>query len=711
MNLSRRRFMQTGGALWLAFHVPGAASTESETSFAPNAYLRVDPRGQVTVIVAYVEMGQGTYTSIPMLVAEELEVSLSSVRVEHAPPDERFYGNPFLGGIQATGNSNAIRGSWEPMRRAGAVARTLLVQAAAVQWKVEPASCRAEKGAVVHSASGRRLPYGALVAAAAKLPVPAPESVTLKPRERFKLIGTPAKRLDLAGKVNGAAIYGIDAKVPGMKIATLAMSPAFGGRLRNMDDAAAKAVPGVRQIVRLDDAVAVVADHMWAAKQGLAALKIEWEDGANAALSSASLAADMEAASRKPGAVARNDGDFAKALETAATRHEAVYQAPFLAHATMEPMNCTVHVRKDSCEVWTGTQALTRARAAAAQTAGLPLERVTVHNHLLGGGFGRRLEIDGIVRAVQVAKQVDGPVKVIYTREEDIQHDMYRPYFYDRMTAGLDAQGMPVAWSHRITGSSIMARWAPPFFQKGLDPETVDGAVEPPYALPNMRIEYVHHEPPGIPTAFWRGVGPAHNVFMVESFIDELAAVAGKDPVAYRRALLAANPRARAVLDLAAGKAGWGKPLAGRAGRGVSLQHAFGSYLAQVAEVEVAASGEVRVRRVVCAVDCGTVVNPDTVRAQMESGVAFGVSAALREEVTLKGGRVEQTNFGDYRVLRIDEMPSVDVYLVDSREAPGGIGETATACVMPALTNAIFAATGKRIRKLPVANQAATSKI
>jgi len=711
MNLSRRRFMQTGGALWLAFHVPGAASTESETSFAPNAYLRVDPRGQVTVIVAYVEMGQGTYTSIPMLVAEELEVSLSSVRVEHAPPDERFYGNPFLGGIQATGNSNAIRGSWEPMRRAGAVAKTLLVQAAAVQWKVEPASCRAEKGAVVHSASGRRLPYGALVAAAAKLPVPAPESVTLKPRERFKLIGTPAKRLDLAGKVNGAAIYGIDAKVPGMKIATLAMSPAFGGRLRNMDDAAAKAVPGVRQIVRLDDAVAVVADHMWAAKQGLAALKIEWEDGANAALSSASLAADMEAASRKPGAVARNDGDFAKALETAATRHEAVYQAPFLAHATMEPMNCTVHVRKDSCEVWTGTQAMTRARAAAAQTAGLPLERVTVHNHLLGGGFGRRLEIDGIVRAVQVAKQVDGPVKVIYTREEDIQHDMYRPYFYDRMTAGLDAQGMPVAWSHRITGSSIMARWAPPFFQKGLDPETVDGAVEPPYALPNMRIEYVHHEPPGIPTAFWRGVGPAHNVFMVESFIDELAAVAGKDPVAYRRALLAANPRARAVLDLAAGKAGWGKPLAGRAGRGVSLQHAFGSYLAQVAEVEVAASGEVRVRRVVCAVDCGTVVNPDTVRAQMESGVAFGVSAALREEVTLKGGRVEQTNFGDYRVLRIDEMPSVDVYLVDSREAPGGIGETATACVMPALTNAIFAATGKRIRKLPVANQAATSKI
>jgi len=418
--------------------------------------------------------------------------------------------------------------------------------------------------------------------------------------------------------------------------------------------------------------------------------------------------ADMEKASGNPGPVARQEGDFAKAIGGAVTRHEATYQVPFLAHATLEPMNCTVHVRKESCELWVGTQAMTRTQAAAAQVLGLPVEKVTVHNHLIGGGFGRRLEVDGVIRAVQVAKRVDGPVKLIYSREEDIQHDMYRPYFYDRMTAGLDAQGMPVAWSHRITGSSIMARWAPPFFQKGLDPETVDGAVEPPYALPNVVVEYVRHEPPGIPTAFWRGVGPAHNVFMVESFIDELAAAAGKDPIAYRRALLGGNARARAVLDLAAQKGGWGKPLPRGSGRGISLQHAFGSYLAQVAEVEVAPGGEVRVRRVVCAVDCGVVVNPDTVRAQMESGVAFGISAALREEITLKNGRVEQANFGDYHLLRMHEMPAIDVHLIESGQAPGGIGETATACVMPALTNAIFAATGKRIRKLPVANHAAT---
>ncbi len=708
MNISRRHFLQTSGALWLAFHVPSATSASTDKGFAPNAYLRIDPSGQVTVIVAYVEMGQGTYTSIPMLLAEELEIPLSSVRVEHAPPDERLYGNPFLGGIQATGNSNAIRGSWEPMRRAGAAARTMLVQAAARRWNVDPASCRAENGAVLHRASGRRLKYGALAGAAAKLPMPAPESVRLKRREDFKLIGTPAKRLDLSGKVNGAAIYGIDASVPGMKVATLAITPVFGGKLRKLDDAAAKAVAGVRQIVRLDDAVAVVADDMWAAKKGLASLNIEWDDGLNANASSASLVADMEKASGNPGTVARQEGDFAKAVGGAVTRHEATYQVPFLAHATLEPMNCTVHVRKASCELWVGTQAMTRTQAAAAQVLGLPVEKVTVHNHLIGGGFGRRLEVDGVIRAVQVAKRVDGPVKLIYSREEDIQHDMYRPYFYDRMTAGLDVQGMPVAWSHRITGSSIMARWAPPFFQKGLDPETVDGAVEPPYALPNVVVEYVRHEPPGIPTAFWRGVGPAHNVFMVESFIDELAAAAGKDPIAYRRALLGGNARARAVLDLAAQKGGWGKPLPRGSGRGISLQHAFGSYLAQVAEVEVAPGGEVRVRRVVCAVDCGVVVNPDTVRAQMESGVAFGISAALREEITLKNGRVEQANFGDYHLLRMHEMPAIDVHLIESGEAPGGIGETATACVMPALTNAIFAATGKRIRKLPVANHAAT---
>ena len=705
MNTSRRRFLQSGGALMIAFNLPaavGPAVAADEKDFAPNAYIRIDPNGRVTMIVAYVEMGQGTYTSIPMLIAEELEVPLSSVRVEHAPPDERHYANPLIG-IQATGNSNAIRGAWEPMRRAGAVARTMLVQAAAQRWKVDPASCRAEQGTVVHPASGRRLKYGALVADAAKLPVPAANSVTLKPRDQFKLIGTPAKRLDIAGKVNGTAPYGIDAKVPGMKVATIAISPVWGGRIRNIDDAAAKTVRGVRQIVRLDDAVAVVADHMGAAKKGLAALKIEWDDGPNAKLSTADILRDMEAASSGSGAVARQEGDVAKALAGAATRVEAVYGVPFFAHATMEPMNATVHVRKDGCEIWTSTQVLARVQAVAAKLTGLPLEKVTVHNHLLGGGFGRRLEVDGVARAVQVAMQVDGPVKLVYTREEDIQHDMYKPAFHDRFAAGLDAQGAPVAWSHRLTGSSILARWAPPAFKNGLDGDTIEGAAEPPYSFPNMLVEYVRHEPRGLPTAFWRGVGPTHNVFVVESFMDELAAKAGKDPVAYRQAI--ANPRAKAVLELAASKAGWGRPLPKGMGRGISVQSAFGSYQAQVAEVEVSPQGEVSVRRIVCAVDCGPVVNPDTVRAQMQSGIVYGISGALYGEITLKDGRVEQTNFGDYRVLRINEMPQVEVHIVDSSAAPGGIGETATACVMPALTNAVFAATGKRIRKLPIGDQ------
>ncbi len=712
--ISRRQFLSAGaslgGGLLIGFTIGPAisaadAQSANSASFAPDAFIRIDPSGQVTLIMSYVEMGQGTYTSIPMLIAEELEIDLKSVRLEHAPPSDKLYANPLFG-FQATGGSTAIRAAWEPMRRAGATARTMLVQAAAQRWRVDPASCRAEKGEVIHAASGRRLKYGALAADAAKLPLPAPESVTLKPVQQFKLIGTPAKRLDTAGKVNGSAVYGIDVKVPGMKIATLAISPAYGGRLRSVDAGKAMAVHGVRQVVKLDDAVAVVADHMGAAKKGLAALDIQWDDGRNAKLTTVDIVRDMDAASKKPGAIARAEGDFAKAFANATTKVEAIYQVPFLAHAAMEPMNCTVHMRKDSCEVWTGTQVLSRAHEAAAKTAGLPLDKVTVHNHLLGGGFGRRLEIDGVIRAVQVARHVDGPVKVVWTREEDIQHDMYRPYFYDRLAAGLDAQGMPVAWNHRITGSSILARFAPPLFKNGFDPETVDGAAEPPYALPNILVDYVQHEPPDIPTAFWRGVGPTHNIFMVEGFIDELAVAAKKDPVAYRRALLAQNPRAKAVLDLAAEKAQWGKALPQGVGRGVSLQFAFGTYMAQVAEVKVASDGAVHVQRVVCAVDCGVVVNPDTVRAQIESAIIFGIAGALYNEVTFKDGRVEQANFHNYRVLRINETPIIDVHIVKSRETPGGMGEPGTSALAPAVTNAIFAATGKRIRKLPVANQA-----
>jgi isoquinoline 1-oxidoreductase subunit beta len=705
-NLSRRTFIQaaaaSGGGLMLSLRLPFAqdeAQAAGTDGFAPDAFIRIGSDGQIILTMPYVEMGQGTYTSVPMLIAEELEVDLNQVRLEHAPPNEKLYANPLLG-VQATGNSNAMRGAWKPLRQAGATARTMLVAAAAKRWKVDPASCRAQSGEVRHPPTRRSIKYGKLAADAARLPVP--QNVALKEPREFKLIGTPAKRLDTPAKVNGAAVYGIDVRPPGVKIATLAQSPVFGGRLKSVDDSAAKAVKGVRQIVRLDDAVAVVADHMGAAKKGLAALKIEWDEGPHAQLDTAAIAAELEQATLKPGAVAQNVGDADKAMAGALTKVEAIYQVPFLAHATMEPMNCTVHVRKGECEIWIGNQALARVQAMAAQAAGLPPEKVIVRNHLLGGGFGRRLEADGAVRAVQIAQQVDGPVKVVWTREEDIQHDMYRPYWFDRISAGLDKDGKPVAWNHRFAGSSVIARWLPPGFKNGLDPDSTEGAIDLVYDLPNFHVEYVRVEPAGIPTAFWRSVGPSHNVFVTESFIDELAAAAKQDAVAYRRALLDKSPRAKAVLDLAAQKAAWGQPLPQGSGRGVSLQFAFGSYQAQVAQVEVSKSGTVRVRRVTCAMDCGTVVNPDTVQAQLQSGIIFGTTAALFGEITLKNGRVEQTNFDTYQVLRMSDVPDIEVHVVKSAEPPGGMGETGTSAIVPAIANAIFAATGKRLRKMPI---------
>ncbi len=704
-GLSRRGFLQAGaaagGGLVLSLNLPFAAGdAEAADVFAPNAFIRIEPSGQIVLTMPYVEMGQGTYTSIPMLIAEELEVDLKQVRLEHAPPNEKLYGNPLIGGIQATGNSNAIRAAWQPLRQAGATARTMLIAVAAKRWKVDPATCRAQSGEVLHPPTRRSIKYGELLVDAARIPVP--KSVVLKRREDFKLIGMPAKRLDTPAKVNGTAVYGIDVRPPGVKIATLAQSPVFGGRLKNVDDTAAKAVKGVRQIVRLDDAVAVVADHMGAAKKGLAALVIEWDDGPHAKLNTQEIVGELEKATLNPGAVAQNIGDADKAMASAATKVEATYQVPFLAHATMEPMNCTVHVRKDGCEVWVGNQVLGRAQVAAAKTAGLPLDKVVVHNHLIGGGFGRRLEIDGVVRAVEIAKHVDGPVKVVWTREEDIQHDMYRPTFFDRLSAGLDEKGAPVAWKHRFAGSSIIARWAPPLFNNGLDPDTTEGAIDLAYALPSLHVEYARVEPPGIPTAFWRSVGPSHNVFVTESFMDELAAAAKQDPVAYRLALLDKTPRAKAVLALAAEKAGWGQPLPQGVGRGVSVQFVFATYLAQVAEVEVSKDGAVRVQRVVCAVDCGTVVNPDTVRAQIQSAIIFGITAALYGEITLKDGRVEQANFDTYQILRMNEAPAIEVHIVQNFEPPGGMGEAGTSAIVPAVTNAIYAATGKRMRKLPV---------
>jgi isoquinoline 1-oxidoreductase beta subunit len=712
-STSRRAFLK-GSGLLLGFALVGgttssvfAASasqvTEVEVTapFAPNGFIRIDPKGTVTLIMPMVEMGQGTYTSLAMLLAEELEVDLDQVQVQHAPPNDALYANSILHS-QTTGLSSSVRSFWTPLRQAGAVGRTLMIAAAAKEWGVDPATCKAAHGVVTDVSGSKRLSYGELADAAAKLPVPAADSVKLKDPKDFTLIGTPAKRVDSPMKVDGRAIYGIDTKLPGMRVAALAISPVFGGKPKTFDEKAALAVKGVHQVVTTDEAVAVVADHLGAAKKGLEAAAIQWDDGPNAKVNSGDIVKQLEEKSRQPGAVARNEGDAEKALSAAAERIDAIYQVPFLAHATMEPMNCTVHMQKDSCDVWVGTQVPTLTQMVLEGVTGLPKDAIRIHNHLLGGGFGRRLEPDGTVLAVKIAKQVEGPVKVVWSREEDIQHDMYRPYYYDRLSAGLDADGKPVAWTHRIAGSSIFARYVPQLFVNGLDPDAVEGAAEPPYALPNIHVDYVQVEPPGVPTAFWRGVGPTHNVFVVESFMDELAHAAKQDPVAYRKALLADNPRALGVLTLAAEKAGWGPPLPSGQGRGVSVAFVFGSYVAQVAEVEVAADGAVRVKRIVCALDCGMSVNPDTIEAQMEGGSIFGLTAVLHGAITIKDGRVEQSNFDNYLPMRIDEVPVIETHLIKSAEAPGGIGEVPTAIVSAAVTNAIFAATGKRIRTLPV---------
>ena len=653
-GFSRRTFLITGaaagGGLLLGVYLPrtiGAKAQIADEVFAPNAFLRIKPDDTITLVMPQVEMGQGTYTSMSMLVAEELEIDLGKVSLEAAPPSDKLYANPLLG-EQVTGGSTSVPGFWEPLRRAGATARVMLIQAAAAQWNVDPASCRAEKGEVV-SPTGQRLNFGALADAAAKLPVP--DKVTLKDPKDFTLIGTPAKRLDTPDKVNGKAKFGIDAMIPGMKFATVAASPIFGGKLKSVEDSKAMATKGVRQVVKIDNAVAVVGDHMWAAMQGLSALDIEWDDGPNANVTTESIVEQMARASQNEGVTARSDGDFAKAIPGVAKKIDAVYEMPFLAHAAMEPMNCTVHVTKDSCDIWVGIQVVSRAQSTAAQVTGLPPEKIQVHNHLLGGGFGRRLDVDGITQAVAIAKQVDGPVKIVWSREEDIQHDVYRPYYYDRFTAGFDAQDQLVAYHHRVTASSILARWAPPAFVNGLDEDAVSGAAkEMPYDIPNILVDYVRDEPPGLTTGWWRGVGPTHNIFVVESFIDELAVATKKDPVEFRRSLLGKQPRVLGVLNLAADKAGWVTSLPEGVGRGVSVQFAMGTYLSQVAEVEVSKEGEVKVRRVVCAVDCGQIVNPDTIVAQIEGGIIFGLSAALWGEITLKGGRVEQDNFNDYRV-------------------------------------------------------------
>ncbi len=700
--LTRRGFLQAGlaagGALVVGFQLPLAQSAQPEKpGFAPNAFIRIDVHGKVTLIMPQVEMGQGIYTAIAMILAEELDADFSQVALEAAPPNDKLYGNPIFG-IQVTGNSNSVRSFWLPLRKAAAGARAVLVQAAAQQWKVEPDGIRTENGQAIYDADARRIDYGALVDRARELTPP--KDPQLKDVKDFKLIGNPLKRMDTPDKVNGKTVYGIDVMPPGVKFATLAACPVFGGTVERVDDAKARALPGVRQVIVLKDFVAVVGDHMWAAKQGLAALNITWNEGSNSAISSDDVWKKLRAASDKEGAVANSVGDAAKAL-TQGDKLEAAYEMPFLAHATMEPMNCTVHVTPTSCEVWVGSQVLSRVQATAARVTGLPLDKVTTHNLLIGGGFGRRLEVDMVDSAVQIAQQVDGPVKVVWTREEDIQHDLYRPVYRDALSATV-ANGRIVAWKHRITGSSVIARWLPPAFQKGIDIDAIDSAADIPYDIPNLRVEYVRAEPPAVPTGFWRGVGPNNNVFAIESFMDELAKKSNKDPVNFRRDMLDKSPRLKAALELAAVKAGWGNPLPARTGRGIALQVAFGSFIATVAEAEVDASGEVRVHRLVSAVDTGIVVNPDTVVAQLQGGLIFGLTAALYGKITIAKGRVQQSNFNDYRMLRINETPQIEVHLIKSGEAPGGIGETGATAAPPALGNAIFAATGIRLRRLPI---------
>jgi len=702
-----RRAVLTGGLVsgfLLAFHVPVRAFNEPVQppddpagKFAPNAFIRIDASGKTTLVMPQVEMGQGVYTALPMMLAEELDADFAQLTLEHAPPSDKLYGNPLFG-IQATGNSNSVRAWWKPLRTAGATARAMLVQAAARQWQVDPASCSTGNSLVLHKASGRQLSYGALALAASN-EVP-PKDVPLKEPKDFVLIGKPLKRLDTPDKVNGKAVYGIDALLPDMKFATLKTCPVFGGKVARVDDSAARKVPGVQNVVVLEDLVAVVGDHTWAAIKGLEALVVEWDEGPNARVSSQDIWENLRAASENEGAVAKSRGDIAKGLATG-DKLEASYELPFLAHATMEPVNATVHLTPDSCEVWTGTQVIARVQLQAGKAAGLPVEKVIANNHLLGGGFGRKLEPDMVIAAVRIAKHVDGPVKVIWTREEDIRHDVYRPIYRDTIAATL-SDGKIAAWKYRVSGSSVMARWFPPGFQKGVDIDAVDSAIDMPYDIPDFHVEYVRAEPPAVPTGFWRGVGPNNNVFAIECFMDELARKAGKDPVVFRRSMLANQPRFLAALNLAAEKSGWGKPLPARVGRGVCVQPSFASFIATVVEAEVDENGEIDLRRVTCAVDTGIAVNPDTIEAQLQGGLVFGLTAALYGEITIDRGRVQQSNFNDYRMLRIDQTPVIDVHLIKSGEAPGGIGETGATAGPPALRNAIYAATGVALRRLPI---------
>ncbi|WP_152529045.1 xanthine dehydrogenase family protein molybdopterin-binding subunit [Stutzerimonas azotifigens] len=678
----------------------GPEDGRTPTATALDAFIGIDRQGRVFFTVPKIEMGQGAQSGLATILAEELEVGLEQITLKEAPPNEQLYNDKLLN-FQATGGSTSIRSNWEPLRRAGAAARLLLIQAAAGQWQLPADQLRAENGRVL-GPDGRSLGYGELVDAAAQLPVP--ENVPLKTPEQFRLIGQPSRRLDTPDKVDGTARFTIDLTLPGMKHASTLTCPVLGGRLAEVDERAARQVPGVREVIRLDNAVAVIGDHTWAAFAGLRALEVRWDLGENADIGSDAMERDLHRAlDGDDGAVANEAGDIEQALKEAASTFEAEYEMPFLAHAALEPMTCVAQVRPDAVELWVGTQVPVRAQTAAAEAAGRPPEQVIVNNQLIGGAFGRRLETDFITQAVAIAAKVDYPVKLTWTREEDTTHDLYRPHYVDRFAAALDGEGRLLGWRHHIAGASVLARFAPAAVPpNGLDGDAVEVAMHPIYAMEHLRVSYTPVPPKALLQSWWRGVGPLRSSFMLESFIDELALKAERDPVDYRLERLALHPRAQRVLRRAAEQAGWGEALPAGRGRGVAVQFVFGSYLATVVEVEVGEDKALRVRRIVSAIDCGRVINPVSVRAQIEGGTLFGLSAALFNEITLAEGRVQQTNFHDYRQLRISDAPPVEVQLIDSSEEPGGVGEAGTALIAPALVNAVAAASGTRVRRLPL---------
>jgi len=710
-NVGRREFLKTSaavtGGLCIAAYVPelGAGARElaaaPPAAFAPNAFVRIAPDDTVTVIVNHSEMGQGVYTSLPMLLNEELEADWSKIKIEAAPVDPSY--NHTIYGVQMTGGSSTTPSEWERFRKMGAMARIMLTEAAATKWNVPPESCHVAKGFVIHAESGKKASYGSLTEAASQLKPP--PNIPLKDPKKFTLIGKPARRLDTPSKTNGTAQFGLDVKLPGMLFAVVARPPVFGGKVSNVDSADAMKIAGVRAVEQIPSGVAVIADRYWAAKLGRDKLKIKWDDGENAGLSTSKMTEEFSKASSSPGNIARKNGDPQGALSSAAKTITAEYDVPYLAHAMMEPLNCVVDLRAGSCELWTGTQFETVDRAAAAQVAGLSPEKVKVNTTLLGGGFGRRANpaSDFIVEAVHVAKVAKAPVKVVWTREDDLAGGWYRPKWHDRFVAGLDAEGNPVAWTHTIVGQSITdgTPFAAFTIKNGVDSTSVEGAADILYGIPNLQVD-LHTPKIGVPVQWWRSVGHSHTGFSVEAFLDEVAHAGQKDPYELRRKLLAKEPRMLAVLNLAAEKANWGKPLPKGVARGIATHFSFETYVAQVIEASVEKNGNVKVRRVVCAVDCGRVINPDIVKAQMEGGIVFGLTAALKTEITLENGRVQQRNFHDYQMLRMFESPVIEVHIVPSDASPTGVGEPSVPPVAPALSNAIFAATCKRIRSLPI---------